>query len=108
MPVDADERAALYRGRLAGRKVLIVLDDAASEAQIRPLLPGEAACSVLVTSRRRLSGLEGSRWVNLDEMSPSEGTELLAQILGDDRVRREPETRWRSSVSAPVCRWQYG
>ncbi|GGM73028.1 BTAD domain-containing putative transcriptional regulator [Dactylosporangium sucinum] len=91
VPVDADERAALYRSRLAGRKMLVVLDDAASEAQIRPLLPGAATCAVLVTSRRRLTGVEGARWVNLDEMPSPEAVELLARVVGDDRVRHGPD-----------------
>ena len=60
IPAGLDERSEFYRERLAGRRVLVVLDDAAGEAQVRPLLPGSPSCAVLVTSRRRLTGLEGA------------------------------------------------
>src|SRR5439155_912592 len=59
VPDDPDERLASYRTALAGRRVLVVLDDAADEAQVRALLPGSPGCGVLVTSRRALLGLVG-------------------------------------------------
>ncbi|MFG1921942.1 BTAD domain-containing putative transcriptional regulator [Cryptosporangium sp. NPDC048952] len=86
VPTDPDERAELYRTLLMGRRVLVVLDNAATEAQVRPLLPGAAGCTVLVTSRVRLSGLEGARWTELDVLDAEDGVRLLARIVDDARV----------------------
>ncbi|MFI5952307.1 BTAD domain-containing putative transcriptional regulator [Cryptosporangium sp. NPDC051539] len=86
IPPDPDERAELYRTLLDGRRVLVVLDNAASEAQVRPLLPGTAGCTVLLTSRVRLSGLEGARWSELDVLTEDDGVRLLARIVNDARV----------------------
>lgn len=91
IPADADERAAMYRGLLADRRVLILLDDAASEAQVAPLLPGAPGCAVLVTSRARLTGLPGSTCIELDVLTVPTALRLLAQTLGRDRVDNEPE-----------------
>jgi tetratricopeptide (TPR) repeat protein/transcriptional regulator with XRE-family HTH domain len=90
VPAGMEERAALYRSRLAGRRVLVVLDDAAGEAQVRPLLPGSPSCAVLVTSRARLAGLEGARLVHLDVLDAGQAMELLARIAGPERVAAEP------------------
>jgi len=90
IPDDAEERAALYRSRLADRRLLILLDDAACEAQLRPLLPGTPGCAVLVTSRARLSGLGGARRVDLDVFAPDQAIELLARVAGPQRVAAEP------------------
>lgn len=90
IPADLAERAALYRSRLAGRRVLIVLDNAASEQQVRPLLPGSPTCAVLVTSRRRLTGVEGARWLDLDVLSDADAVRLLASVVADDRIARQP------------------
>ncbi|WP_035853534.1 AfsR/SARP family transcriptional regulator [Cryptosporangium arvum] len=86
VPTDADERAELYRTLLTGRRVLVVLDNAATEAQVRPLLPGAAGCTVLVTSRVRLSGLEGARWTELEVLDADDGVRLLSRIVDDARV----------------------
>ena len=91
IPTDQDEREALYRARLADRRVLVVLDDAASEAQVRPLLPGTPGCAVLVTSRARLVGLEGARLLDLEVLHTEQAVELLARILGAGRVAAEPD-----------------
>jgi tetratricopeptide (TPR) repeat protein/transcriptional regulator with XRE-family HTH domain len=91
VPSGVEERAALYRSRLAGRRMLVVLDDAASEAQVRPLLPGGPTCAVLVTGRARLAGLEGARLVHLDVLDAGQATELLARIAGAERVAADPE-----------------
>lgn len=89
VPDDLDERAALFRSRVAGRRLLVLLDNAAGEAQLRPLLPGTAGCAVLVTSRSRLAGLP-ARLVDLDMLDPERAVELLARIAGVARVDAEP------------------
>jgi DNA-binding SARP family transcriptional activator len=91
IPVEAEERAALYRTRLAERQLLIVLDDARSAAQVRPLLPGTGSCAVIVTSRHRLSDLAGSRLIDLDVLDDAEATELFVRIIGAERADAEPD-----------------
>jgi DNA-binding SARP family transcriptional activator len=89
VPDSVDERAAMLRSVLADRRVLLLLDNAADETQVRPLLP-PAGCAVLVTSRRPLAGLEGFASRRLDVLDPAEATELLGRIAGAARVRAEP------------------
>ncbi|MGZ3145989.1 BTAD domain-containing putative transcriptional regulator [Lentzea chajnantorensis] len=91
LPSREAGRAALFRSKLAGRRVLVVLDDAASVRQVQPLLPGAAGCGVLFTSRRRLSELPGARQVELLPFAPAEAAELLTGIAGRDRVEAEPD-----------------
>jgi DNA-binding SARP family transcriptional activator len=91
VPVDAEERAAMYRTRLAERQMLIVLDDAKDAAQVRPLLPGTGSCAVIVTSRQRLSDLVGSRLIDLDVLDDAESAELFTRIVGAERVEAEPD-----------------
>ena len=91
IPDGVEERAALYRTRLAGRQMLVLLDNAASEAQVRPLLPGSGSCAVVVTSRMRLGGLDSARLVDLDVLTVEQAVELLARVAGSDRVAAEPE-----------------
>ncbi|MGP3937213.1 AfsR/SARP family transcriptional regulator [Nonomuraea sp. KM88] len=86
IPPHVEDRAALYRGLLADRKVLLVLDDAAGEAQIRPLLPGSASCRVLVTSRRRLTGLDGTRTLTLGVPPPADAIAMFTRVAGPHRV----------------------
>jgi tetratricopeptide (TPR) repeat protein len=90
VPVDAEERAAMYRTRLAERQMLIVLDDARDAAQVRPLLPGTGSCAVIVSSRHRLSDLAGSRLIDLDVLDQGEAAELFTRIIGTDRAEAEP------------------
>jgi tetratricopeptide (TPR) repeat protein len=93
-PGDPDALAALYRTELAGRRMLIVLDNARNSSQVRPLLPGTPGCLVLVTSRNHLSGLVSSHSAHaltLDLLSTAQARELLAQRLGADRVMAEAE-----------------
>jgi DNA-binding CsgD family transcriptional regulator/Tfp pilus assembly protein PilF len=86
-----DERAALLRTLLAGRRALVVLDDAHDSAQVRPLLPGSPTCAVLVTSRSALADLEGALSVDLDLLAPREALALLGRIAGGDRVAADPD-----------------
>jgi DNA-binding SARP family transcriptional activator/DNA-binding XRE family transcriptional regulator len=90
IPETAGQRAALFRSRLAGRKVLVVVDDAGSPGQVRPLLPGTAGCAVIVTSRNRLAGLGGATLFPLDCLAHGEAVELLGRIAGAERVAAEP------------------
>lgn len=91
IPEDIDERSAIYRGILAGRRVLVVLDDASDETQLLPLIPGSSGCGVIVTSRARLTGLPGATRVELDTLSEEASLELLDRVLGRERVRSQPE-----------------
>jgi DNA-binding SARP family transcriptional activator/tetratricopeptide (TPR) repeat protein len=86
IPKDGEQAAALYRQRLADSRTLIVLDNAAAEAQVRPLLPGADGCLVLVTSRRRLKGLDDAHSVSLDLLAAPDAVALLRAVAGPDRV----------------------
>jgi len=80
IPPGTDARAARWRDHVAGKKVLLVLDDAAGHEQVRPLLPGTPGSLVLITSRRRLAALEDAAVVSLDTLTPGEAAELLARL----------------------------
>jgi tetratricopeptide (TPR) repeat protein len=93
-PAGVEAKAALYRTLLADRRVLIVLDNARTAEQIRPLLPGSPTCLVIITSRNRLDGLivrEGARRIALDVLPAAEAMELLAERVGQERLDAEPE-----------------
>ncbi|MFG2829884.1 BTAD domain-containing putative transcriptional regulator [Streptomyces sp. NPDC048434] len=97
IPDGLEERAALYRSTLAGRRVLALLDNARDAAQIRPLLPGTEGCAALVTSRARMIDLAGAHLIDLDVMSPEEAMSLFTRIVGEERVTSE-----RKAVMAVV------
>ncbi|MEY9859206.1 DNA-binding SARP family transcriptional activator [Catenulispora sp. GAS73] len=86
-----EERAAAYRSALAGRRVLIVLDNARDAAQVRPLLPGAPGCAVVVTSRPKLTGLAGATFADLDVLDPGEAMNMFTRIVGEERLGVEHE-----------------
>ncbi|MEU4569446.1 BTAD domain-containing putative transcriptional regulator [Micromonospora sp. NPDC023956] len=93
IPVDPGQAAALLRTLLAGRRMLLVLDNAASADQVRPLLPGTPGCMALVTSRDRLSGLvavDGARRIPLDVLTGAEASALLSRIIPAEQVAAAP------------------
>jgi DNA-binding SARP family transcriptional activator len=93
IPPGLDAQTGLYRSLLAGRKMLIVVDNARDPEQVRPLLPGAPGCLVLVTSRNELTGLaaaDGAHLLTLDVLSEAEARELLENRLGQQRVADEP------------------
>lgn len=91
LPVSLEERVDLYRSVTAGRSLLVLLDDAASEQQVRPLLPGAGGSAVVITSRRRLSGLAGANVTDLGVLGTDDAIGLLARVAGRDRVAAEPD-----------------
>jgi tetratricopeptide (TPR) repeat protein len=94
IPIGIEAQAGLYRSLLAGRRMLILLDNANSAAQVRPLLPGSRDCLVLVTSRDSLAGLvigEGARRVTLHPLTPQEAVDLVGETIGQRRAEAEPQ-----------------
>ncbi|HEX4088671.1 MAG TPA: BTAD domain-containing putative transcriptional regulator [Trebonia sp.] len=91
VPVRVDERAALYRTRLTGRRVLILLDNAQDAAQVRQLLPGSSSCAVLVTTRNRTPDLVSTRFVDLNVLEDTEALALFTRIVGEERAAAEPD-----------------
>jgi DNA-binding SARP family transcriptional activator/tetratricopeptide (TPR) repeat protein/DNA polymerase III delta prime subunit len=94
VPADLEGAVLAYRSLLAGRRLLVVLDNAGSAEQVRPLLPGAPGCAVLVTSRddlRGLSALEGAWPLRLDVLAPAESLALLGRMVGADRLDAEPD-----------------
>jgi tetratricopeptide (TPR) repeat protein/DNA-binding XRE family transcriptional regulator len=93
IPPGAEAQAGLYRSLLAGRRMLIVADNARDERQVRPLLPASPGSLVLVTSRSQLGGLaaaDGARLISLDVLSHGEAVQLLAARMGSARAAAEP------------------
>ncbi|MPZ29228.1 MAG: AfsR family transcriptional regulator, partial [Micromonosporaceae bacterium] len=93
VPLELEDRAARYRSEVAGRRMLVVLDNAATVEQVRPLLPGTGKCLVAVTSRDSLAGLvavDGAHRLDLDLLPPRDAVALLRRLVGE-RVDAEPE-----------------
>ncbi|QFY13412.1 hypothetical protein GBF35_48745 [Nonomuraea phyllanthi] len=94
VPAGLEERTALFRSALDGRRVLVVLDNAESAAQVRPLLPATPGCCVIVTARRRLEGLmvdHGALPVPVEMLTEQESADLLTRVLGAERAAAERE-----------------
>lgn len=91
IPDGLEERAEIYRNLLADRKVLVLLDDAASEGQLLPLLPGSATAGVVITSRDRLTGIAGAFRVEVEVFAAEKSVDLLARIAGTGRVSDQTE-----------------
>lgn len=102
IPDSTAERTALFRSQTAGQNILVMADDADSADQVRPLLPGTAGCAVIVTSRSRLGGLAGAHLRHLDPLPHPDAVEMLARIVGSQRVADEADASDRL-VSACGC-----
>jgi tetratricopeptide (TPR) repeat protein len=104
IPPEADERAARFRGLLAGRRMLVVLDNARSHEQVRPLLPGASSCAVLVTSRDALAGLiarDGAARLDLDLLPLTDAIGLLKTLIGR-RAQADPDAA--EALAGQCCR----
>jgi transcriptional regulator with XRE-family HTH domain len=102
IPADVEERAAQYRGLLATRRILVMLDNAGEVEQVRPLLPGASHCSVVVTSRDSLAGLvarDGAQRIDLDLLSPADAVTLLRALIGE----RADADRAATKTLADMC-----
>jgi DNA-binding SARP family transcriptional activator len=99
IPGAMAERAALYRSVLAGRRVLVLADDVATAAQVRPLLPGSAGCVILVTSSSRLADLEGAQRIEVGPLSQQESITFLGKLVGTDRIAAERSSAIRVVVA---------
>lgn len=94
LPAELDVQVGMFRSLMAGRRMLVVLDNAVTAEQVRPLLPGSAGCLVVITSRANLAGLavtEAAHQVALDLMTSAEAAELVCGIIGPDRAEAEPD-----------------
>jgi tetratricopeptide (TPR) repeat protein/transcriptional regulator with XRE-family HTH domain len=98
IPPGLEARAARWRDHVAGKKILLLLDDAAGHEHVRPLLPGTAGSLVLVTSRRRLTALEDATVISLDTLPPAEAAALLARLAG------RPELGSAASLAGEITR----
>ncbi|GGU68328.1 XRE family transcriptional regulator [Lentzea flava] len=92
LPEDAAGQVRLYRSLLAGRRLLLVLDGASTEEEVRTLAADLPGCLTIVTSRRRLAGLAGATWIRLGGLTEEAAVELLASIIGPQRVQADPRT----------------
>lgn len=100
LPEGTDARAELYRHRLAGRRMLVVLDNAGDERQILSLLPGTPPSAVLVTGRQRFGGLPATAYVEVGLFEPRTAMDLLSRMVGAERVAAEPEA---AATLADLC-----
>ncbi|MFE0469993.1 BTAD domain-containing putative transcriptional regulator [Streptomyces sp. NPDC058947] len=103
LPASLDERAALWRTTVSGRRILIVLDAASSGDQVRPLLSASPGCAVVITSPRRIIDLPGIPWLRLGVLQPEDALHLLAAVSGARRVFAEREA---ASRLVQACSYQ--
>jgi DNA-binding SARP family transcriptional activator/tetratricopeptide (TPR) repeat protein len=106
IPLDVDEQAALYRSRLVGRQVLVLLDNAANAEQVRPLLVSEPRCLILITSRGQLPGLvalQGARILPVGVLEPGESRALLTELFGAARPSGVPDPLAGLAQLAELC-----
>lgn len=89
--ITVEEAAARFRSLTSGRRILVVLDNAADAAQVRPLLPADPGCGVLVTGRRVLAVLDGATYEHLDALAPADAVTLLGRLVGADRTEADRE-----------------
>jgi transcriptional regulator with XRE-family HTH domain len=99
IPTEVEEAGARFRSVAAGRRLLLLLDNAHDVEQVRPLLPGSPTCGVLLTSRRVLATLEGAQVLHLDVLPEDQALELLGRLAGSDHIAVEPE------AAGDVVRW---
>ncbi len=93
IPVDPVEQANLYRTKLSGKKVLVLLDNASGAEQVIPLIPGEGNCSVLITSRRQMRSLvvsQGAHLARVEALSPQESVDLVTGMMGQAAITIDP------------------
>jgi DNA-binding SARP family transcriptional activator len=95
LPEGLGELSAEYRSRLSGSRILVVLDDVVTVDQIEPLVPGEAGCAVIATSRRALAGVPGARRIELDVLDLDASLTMLSRVIGPERVHSEPHAATR-------------
>src|SRR5262249_48773485 len=107
-PPGLEARAGRWRDQVAGKKILLLLDDAVSHEQVEPLLPGTAGSLVLVTSRRRLAALQDATVVSVDTLSPAEAEALLARLADRPGLSAGMPPWGRSPGCADTCRWRSG
>jgi tetratricopeptide (TPR) repeat protein/transcriptional regulator with XRE-family HTH domain len=100
IPPDLEARAALWRDQVAGKNILLLLDDAAGHEQVRPLLPGIAGSLVLITSRRRLTALEDATVLSIDTLNPADAAALLSRLA--DRPDLGPDAGATAEI-ARLC-----
>ncbi|GAA1961644.1 tetratricopeptide repeat protein [Catenulispora subtropica] len=102
IPAELDARATFYRERLAGTRTLVLLDNAATEAQIRPLIPGNSECLVLITSRKRLKGLDEARTVALDVLPETDAVAVLRALVEPTRAPAD-DPGWQQIAQLCGC-----
>ena len=104
VPARTPERIALYRSKVADRKILVLLDNAPGEAAVRSLLPSGTSCAAIVTCHSRMPPIEGAEIVDLGPLGTDQAVELLARLAGESRVAAEPRAAKASPATAEDCR----